>query len=307
VSPDGGGASIHTYEAYRLTIRVPFPCPALSPAGRDAMPDVVVTEGEVSRDLSVRSAGEAAWDAAPGKFLLRGGRRSGRFLVDGGQVILERNRDADDVVLARHFTDRVLAALLRQRGLLVLHASAALTPYGVVAIGGESGAGKSTTLAVLLERGCAMFSDDVTALRIDPHHGVEVLPGSAQMHLTEVAAGGLGLDIQSIPLQPWRRMKAAVPTHDRMAKSAAPLRALFRLGVHRGQDAEVVALSGTAKFDAIQGSIYGPMFPEEGPGLFSLAATAASVDIFEVRRPQQRWSVAEIADAVLAAAGRRLP
>jgi ABC-type uncharacterized transport system YnjBCD ATPase subunit len=249
------------------------------------------------------SPGQEAGVFAPSRFLVLGGRRSGRFLVEAGHVTLERNPDAEDAILARHFTDRVLAALLRQRGLLVLHASAALTPAGVVVIGGESGAGKSTTLAVLLAAGCAMVSDDVTAIRFAPGVRVEVLPGSAQMHLTEDAADQLGIDTHDLALQPWRRMKAAIPTHMRMATVAAPLRALFRIGVHGGNDLEVEALSGAAKFDAVQRFLYGPSLPEEHAALFRLVATVATVGVFDVRRPQQRWSAPEIAAAILAGSG----
>jgi hypothetical protein len=123
----------------------------------------------------------------------------------------------DDAVLARHFTDQVLAALLRNRGLLVLHANAVQTPDGVVVIAGESGSGKSTTLAALLRRGCRMLSDDVTALRPGAAPGlIDVVPGAVQIQLTQDAAEGLGYAVNPAQLQPWRRMKTAVSARDSM-------------------------------------------------------------------------------------------
>ena len=299
MSPDQGASTVYNYRAYGLTIRVPFPCPALAPAEAGAEPDVIVTEGLVPRALAAPVVTGLGYDAEPGRFLQRGGARAGRFLVEGGQVTLQCNRRADDVVLSRLFTDRVLAAVLRQRGFLVLHANAALTPTGVVAIAGESGAGKSTTLAALLQRGCAMVSDDVTALSLAADGGIVVVPGSAQVHLTEDAAYDLGLDIRDVPLQPWRRMKAAVPTHERMVTSAAPLRAIYCLDTHDGDDVRIRALAGTAKFGAIQKSIYGPLFAEEHPALFQLATAVTGVDVFEVSRPAGRRSIDEVADILL--------
>jgi len=302
----------YTYNAYGLTIRVPFACPALTPpdAGRAAAAvDVVVRERPVPRRLRAPWAGEASWDAAPGLFLLRGGPRAGRFLVEGGTVTFERNPGCDDATLARCFTDQVVAALLRHNGLLVLHASAVAGPGGVIVIGGESGIGKSTTLAALLDRGCRMLSDDVTALRPGGAPGsVEVLPGAAQTHLTEDAAENLGYLVDPAQLQPWRRMKAAIPTHDGMASRAGRLAALHVLRLSHGDDVVLTEASGGDKFDALQECMYGPMFTEEHPALFPLMSTVvAAVPFFRLERPAGRWSAGEVADAILGSAAELVP
>jgi hypothetical protein len=294
----------YTYHAYGLTIRVPFACPALTPLDTGsvaATADVVVRERRVPRRLCAPRAGEASWDAAPGLFLLRGGRQAGRFLVEAGDVTFERNSGCNDASLARCFTDQALAAVLRHRGLLVLHANAVETSDGVIVIGGESGAGKSTTLAALLDRGCRMLSDDVTALRPGGASGsVEVLPGAAQTHLTEDAAENLGYLVDPAQLQPWRRMKAAIPTHDGMASRAGRLRALYLLRLSRGDDVVVAEASGGDKFHTLQECLYGPMFTEEHPALFPLMSTVvAAVPFFRLERPAGRWSASEVADAIL--------
>lgn len=294
----------YTYHAYGLTIRVPFACPALTPADADcvaAAADVLVRERPVPRRLSTPWAGEASWDAAPGLFLLRGGPQAGRFLVEAGDVTFECNSGCNDARLARHFTDQVLAAVLRHRGLLVLHANAVEAPDGVIVIAGESGTGKSTTLAALLDRGCRMLSDDVTALRPGGAAGsVEVPPGAAQTHLTEDAAENLGYLVDPAQLQPWRRMKAAVPTHDGMASRAGRLRALYVLRLSRGDDVVAAEANGSDKFRTLQECMYGPMFTEEHPALFPLMSTVVNtVPFFRLERPAGRWSVSEVADAIL--------
>jgi hypothetical protein len=302
----------YTYHVYGLTIRVPFACPALTPADTSCVThavDVVVREGPVPRRLRAPQASKASWDAAPGLFLLRGGRRAGRFLVEADAVTFERNSGCEDAILARYVTDQVLAALLRHRGLLVLHANAVEASDGVVVIGGESGAGKSTTLAALLDRGCRMLSDDVTALRPGGAPGsVEVLPGAAQTHLTEDAAEGLGYLVDPAQLQPWRRMKAAIPTHEGMALRAGRLRALYKLRLSRGDDVVVTQVNGGDKFHALQECIYGPMFAEEHPALFSLMSTVvAAVPFFWLERPAGRWSIGEVADAILGSVPELVP
>lgn len=289
------------YQIYNLTISTPFPCLGLQELTGDISPDVVVMEGSVPRQLDNPIMGEGAWEVADGQYLFRGGRLAGRFLVENGErVILQRNSEAEDAKLAFYFLDTVLAALLRQRGYLVLHANAAAAPSGAVAVSGVSGAGKSTTLAALLMRGCQMLSDDVTALKLDSAGRVVALPGIPLMHLTEDAAEGLGADIEGMPRYSWRRMKAAVPTHEEMATEAVELRALFLIEPTEGRRLRVYTVEGTEKFAGLQSCIYGPLLASEHPQVFPLfAAVSSDVKVFRIERPQELWTADEIAERML--------
>ena len=291
----------YAYTVFGLTLRVPFPCPPLTLAPADATPDVMVSDGVVPRALAAPHAQDTLWQAEPGRFLWRGGARAGRFLAeDGTRVTLERNPAARDEMLRFYFLDAVLAAILRQRGLLVLHANAAVTPTGAIAVSGESGAGKSTTLAALLQHDCAMLSDDITALRLGDAGRVQVLPGAPQLHLCEDSAAGLGRDITGLPRYQWRRMKAAIPTLSAMAARPAPLRALYLLQTHAGDDLCVHTLAGAEKFAAVQACVYGPVLPQEHPGQFPLlAAVADQVAVVRIERPIARWAVSDVMDVIL--------
>jgi hypothetical protein len=102
-------------------------------------------------------------------------------------------------------------------------------------------------------------------------------------------------------------MKAAIPTHVGMASRAGPLRALYVLRLSRGDDVVVTAANGSDKFDVLQECMYGPMFTEEFPALFSLISTVvAAVPFLQLDRPAGRWSVSEVADAILGPAGELL-
>jgi hypothetical protein len=291
------------YQAYGLTIEIPFACADLAPADAAASIDIVVEEGVVAASLPSPVLSEPWFDVAPGSFLCRGGRRTGRFLVDrADRVVFERNPEADDSLLAVHFTANVLPAILRQRGLLVLHANAAVADGAAVVVGGVTGAGKSTTLAALLDRGFKMLSDDVTVLRLGGHGPIEVVPGVARMHLSNASASAVGVDLATLPRQPWRRYKAAVPTEPSMATAAAPLGAVYVLSSERGDRVSCTELAGAAKFDALLGCVYGPLLGGEHPALFRLlSAVLEHVAVFELRRPDDRWSVGEVVDCIVEA------
>jgi hypothetical protein len=59
------------------------------------------------------------------------------------------------------------ATLCHQRGMLPLHASAIVTGTGITAFAGRSGAGKSTTAALLNSLGYELISDDILPVSFD--------------------------------------------------------------------------------------------------------------------------------------------
>jgi len=291
---------IYQYSLYELTMQLTFPCPALTAAPADAVADVQMIEGDVPRELPGAVVEGENYQAAPGRFLLRGGLRAGRFLVENGRTItLQRNAAVEESRLAAHFLSSVLAATLRQRGLIVLHANAAVTPCGAVVISGESGAGKSTTLAALLARGCSMLADDITVLRMGKDNIVKVVPGLSKLNLCEDAAYRLGHNVEELPRNLLRRIKVVVPAKNRLVTKPAPLDSIYLLKKSANKALHVTMLNGADKFAAVQECIYGPLFQEEHSSRFDmLAAIANQATIYRLERPASHWSVDEIAGVI---------
>lgn len=84
----------------------------------------------------------------------------------------------------------VLGLVLRLRGIVSLHASSVAVGARAVALLGTVGAGKSTTAAALVEAGCRLLSDDVSAIRME-HERPFVLPGIPRVSLWPDAAAAL--------------------------------------------------------------------------------------------------------------------
>jgi hypothetical protein len=66
------------------------------------------------------------------------------------------------------------ATLCHQRGMLPLHASAIATKRGITAFAGHSGAGKSTTAALMGSLGYALVTDDILPISFNP----DSIPGA---------------------------------------------------------------------------------------------------------------------------------
>jgi len=86
------------------------------------------------------------------------------------------------------------SAIIHQRGLLPLHASSLVKEGKAVLICGESGAGKSTTAAALLQHGFELLSDDISLIQLDAKGEVEVLPGFPHLKLWPESAELLQVD-----------------------------------------------------------------------------------------------------------------
>lgn len=289
------------YCVYELVIETPFPCPLLPVAPIDAEPEISVVEGAVPYSLDYSVAGESSWDASPGRFLLRGGDRAGRFLVEEGKrIIFHRNQNAEPERLAVCFFVSVLTALLQQRGLLVLHANTALIEQGAVAVCGESGAGKTTTIAGVLAQGNRLLADDITVLRLNKNSRLEVLPGIPHLHLCADTAAQFGYDISAVPRYPWRRMKAALPVPNLMTEQPSELYAIYYLKHTDSAVVSVRQLSGMEKFNMLQECIYGPLLPESPGKMFHVfSQIMAQTKVFKIERPANEWTLDRIVEVVL--------
>ena len=288
------------YQAYGLVLQLTFPCLALSPAPENAVPDVIMTEGPVRTYIYEPDAKRPRWQAKSGVFLWRGGRDVGLFLVEtGSRITLERGPKAVDHLLELHFMHQVLAAVLRQRGMVVLHGSSALAPGGGVVLCGISGSGKSTTLAALINQNCKMISDEITALRAGEDGAVQIEPGSSQFHLCEDAAERLVENNAGMPRNPWNKDKVEVRAPEAVAVGCA-LSAIYLLTAdNSGDELAVQPISGSARLSTLLDCVYSPFLPSEQiPSFPLLSLVADKTPMYHVSRPAG-WSVDEIADAII--------
>lgn len=287
------------YSVHGLILSLPFPCDLLGAALPSCAADVTVREGDVPAALENAAFREDDVDVAPMAFLLRGGARSARFLVENGSsVTVRKAAGCEDALFFHHLLYPVIAALLRQRGLLVFHASAALLDGQAVLVAGDSGAGKSTAIAGLMKRGWIVQSDDVSAVRISPSGGIDVLPGAAHIHLDETATAGLALDTRGLARRDWHRMKMAVPAVVPARRPAVPLRRLVWLGRREG-GLEIGRVEGRAKLPFFLHALYGPLLPEQVAGRSAaLARLLADVDLLVIARPGSGWTADAVIDAI---------
>ena len=224
-------APLPTYAAYGLVVSSELPFPELSEVSEDTPPDVDVVRGSVR------------WDGTGGDRRIAGQFEDlARFEIsDGRRIVVEELRETDEDVIRARLLGEIFATLLRQRGLLVLHACAFVGRGGAVCIVGESGWGKSTLAEAFHQRGYALLTDDVAAIRVAESAAPVVIPSYPQIRLRDdsaafLAPGGEGLE--PISRNGPKLARAGV----QMATDPVPVRATYFLEAGFRERTEIVDL-----------------------------------------------------------------
>lgn len=157
---DGAVPAQHCYAAFGLVFRSSFALPFAAPSGERPF-DVVIREGRAPAALAAPVVDHGIWQADANAFLLHAAGVA-RFLVRCGWDVVVAPRGGSAAAIGAVLNVPVMAALLQQRGLVTLHASAAVRPDGGAVL--VFGLGKSALLAALVDRGYRLLADDFTAI-----------------------------------------------------------------------------------------------------------------------------------------------
>ncbi|MEO1353053.1 MAG: serine kinase [Cyanobacteria bacterium J06635_15] len=118
-------------------------------------------------------------------------------ILKGCKIIFIPAQEACERRVRLALVGTVMAILLYQRGLLVLHASAVEINGGAVAFLGVPGQGKSSTAAAFHAHGYDFLTDDVAAVTLSQTIAT-IAPGFPQMKLSPETAAALDYDFESL-------------------------------------------------------------------------------------------------------------
>jgi hypothetical protein len=155
---------------------------------------VTIRYGDVPDTLPSPKLRSARFQAAPGQLLLHVDRVARYLITEGREIVIDPARGACDEDVRTFLFGSPFAALLEQRGMLVLHASVIQVDDEYVPFLGVSAAGKSTIVAALVTRGYPCVSDDLCALSLTDDGEIYAACGYPQLHLWPDSLERLGID-----------------------------------------------------------------------------------------------------------------
>lgn len=228
------------YSAYDLTIQSEFELPELVRVeSHGRTPDVVIHSGNVEAVPEGEGIGGDSprrIEAKPDICRLTYDGIGSFLLTDGDRirVDLESSAISENKIFRRLLENELMALVLLQRGLLVLHASAVSINGTAALFLGDRGAGKSTTAAAFHAQGYPLLEDDTVGIRFDDGTPV-VVPGVPQLRLSPDAVDALEFENTTVPSGDWGPTKRYQQIED--VPAPAPLAGCYLL-----QDDETLAL-----------------------------------------------------------------
>lgn len=207
----------------------------------------------------------------------------------------------------------VLGFVLRLRGVLALHAGAVVVGGSAVAIAGQAGAGKSTTIACLGMAGLAVVADDLLALTEDDDRFLAA-PGGRHIGIWPDASIALLGDRADVPrfVEGWDKRRLDLESANlQRAEEPTPLRVVYILD-ERSPDAPVVSITPASdrdRFLKLLVNTYSNHLLDSAmraQEFTSLARLERSVAVRLVRAPHRPSAIQEVAATILADASALL-
>ncbi len=220
---------MYLYKAFGIHIESEILIPQFTET-ENQLADVVIKFGNVKHFIPVGNGAERATQISEWEICFYW-EHLGWFLVrNGNEIIVEQYPQTDIQLMSIPLIGIAFAALLQQRGMFVLHASAVSIDNKAVAFLGWKGAGKSTTAAMLYKRGHTMISDDIVAMDNARLGAPLVVPGFPIFKLmpeaAEMVLGDNPDDLSEIYAGVEKRFR---PSSDNFLQSSVSLKAIYAL------------------------------------------------------------------------------
>ncbi len=289
------------YNAYNLNLLSDIELPELNEGHGPA--DVIVRFGElrcvrpdpVEAPLGFWSGdgGMYQWWEGVGTLLVRG----------GNEIIVHPFPGADEGRLRLFLLGAAMGALLCQRGLFVLHASAIEVNGCAALFLGGKGFGKSTMAAYLHARGHRLLADDVVALEIAGNAAdVRAIPAFPQLKLWPDAIESLGGAPEALPkLTPlYEKRHKAVDCG--FSSESFPVKQIYLLA--RGVGVSIEPLRPADAMTHLLANLYAARFggevfrSKEREHFLQCAEIIKQVAVYRLGRPSDLALMPEIAEMV---------
>lgn len=288
----------HSYSAYGLVIQSELEFQELLEGSGE--PDVCLHLGEVPDRPKTSPGHPVMYEIHENEFLANLAGIAHFWVKDGNEIVIQPAQGGLDAEVRLYLFGMCLGALLHQRGILALHASAIETPRGAVLFAGPSGIGKSTLMTAFLNKGYYMLADDVTGIVLDADGCPIALPALPRSKLWSDAVEHLGHDLNTLPRLRPSEEKYELSVPERFAHQPSRLSTIYLLANAENEEIKIRTLDKRAGFQAVLNNTYRETFlrglDSRKSHLKLATTTAAHARIIHVSRPRDLRQLGEVVE-----------
>jgi len=222
------------------------------------------------------------------------------YVKEGKEITIELQDDADEKSVRLFLLTNAMAALLHQRNKVALHAGAVVTNDGLIIICGDSGAGKSTTISALQQKGYKVFADDVVVLEEDAQGKVIAFASYPTIKLWEDSLEKLGVGELTEEAKLREHVaKYKLHFHEEFTREPLPVNRVFVLKKNETLSAPTIhPLSGVQAFTELYSNLYRTSLMnslEKRNLLFnSISGLAGKIPVQQIERPTEGNSIDKV-------------
>jgi hypothetical protein len=243
----------YSYQAYGLNILSQLPVTGFEEA-KPSTADVRIYEGLVPEKLTNAKNDGVLFQSNDHEFLLRLETVAAFYIKNGNEIVIQRLSNASNAEISTFLVGACFGSLMHQRGLLPIHASTLIFKDRSFVFAGNSGAGKTTLAAALINEGAFLVADDISVVEL-AEGKLCVRPALPVLRLWEDSVLQLGISLLNLePVRPDLK-KYYVPINQ-YSKVLYPIDHIFILNFHNRSDIKIKKLEGVEKFQSIKKHTY---------------------------------------------------
>lgn len=224
-------------------------------------------------------------------------KKIGKFYIaNGNLVIIEPFDGAEHWRIVRSIINTVFGIILVQKNYLAIHGGAVCINNNGLVITGTSGAGKSSLINYLGEKGGGFLSDEICRIDSDKDKSI-IYPSYPQQRLCEDIAIKKGYNLNELRCVSIPRKKYALNVENQYNKNSIQLKAICKIRKDNVKKIEIEEVLGLEKLDIIKRSLYMKSFREESGNIQKnfedIINLASNISIYIMRRPYDGYTIEE--------------
>ena len=229
--------------------------PELLTSALKSPPDLVIEQGKTPDHLVNCKNKGVTYEIAPHEFLQNLDGIASYHVSAGNRIVVEPKPGANESDVRLFLLGTCLGAILHQRKILAIHASAIEHEGKAVLFTGISGAGKSTTANAFRLQGFKMLTDDVCPVdfRNDRPYA---LPGYPQSKLWEDTLERLDIDFEELEKIRIQVQKRRLPIKGDFVGEPREVKAMYVLRPHNKDEVRMMELQNARRFQAVKNMTY---------------------------------------------------